>query len=132
MVAKPRSKISICCVLNSSCGQSALYTECRDARYERETYAKFMAKRFETNRRMAQLGIGAWYGAFLEGQLVGDLGLFIENGIGRFQGVETHPEHRRRGICGTLVHHVATRAFSKLSAKTLVMLADEEYHAAKI
>ena len=83
-------------------------------------------------QKMSHAGLGHWFGAFLGSKLVGDLGLFVENGIGRFQNVTTHPDFRRRGICGTLVHAVATYALSNMGAKTLVMVADEAYHAAKI
>ena len=83
-------------------------------------------------RKMAQAGLGAWFGAFLENQLVADLGLFFEAGVGRFQQVETHPDFRRRGICGTLVYHSSRFGFEKMEARTLVMVADEHYHAARI
>jgi predicted GNAT family acetyltransferase len=63
---------------------------------------------------------------------VADLGLFVIDGVGRFQSVETLPEFRRRGICGTMVYQVANYGFERLGAKRLVMIADEFYHAAKI
>lgn len=57
-----------------------------------------------------------------------DLGLFVIDGVGRFQSVETHPDYRRRGICGTLVYRAARCGFERLGAKTLVMIADEHYN----
>ena len=95
-------------------------------------YSDFKYKQMKAYRKMSEAGLGNWYGAFLGDQLVGDLGLFISGGIGRFQSVETHPEFRRQGVCGTLVYQVSKEAFRNKNVKTLVMVADEEYHAAKI
>ena len=83
-------------------------------------------------REMIAAGMGDWFGAFLDGELVADMGLFVEDGIGRFQSVKTHPVYRRRGICGTMVHDVARCGLEKMGAETLVMIVDAEYHAATI
>jgi GNAT superfamily N-acetyltransferase len=81
---------------------------------------------------MADAGLGAWFGAFVEGRLVADRGVFVEGGVARFQAVETHPEFRRRGICATLVHESARHALATLGAERLVMVADAHYHAGRI
>jgi predicted GNAT family acetyltransferase len=85
-------------------------------------------------RRMSEAGRGAWFGAFLGARLVADLGVFSdETGtLARFQSVGTHPDFRRRGICGALVHQASEWALNTLRVGTLVMAADEEYHAARI
>jgi predicted GNAT family acetyltransferase len=83
-------------------------------------------------RRMGQAGLGEWFGAFLDGRLVADLGVFTDGSVGRFQSVGTHPGYRRRGICGTLVHQASRHAFERIGVETLVMVADEHYFAAKI
>jgi ribosomal protein S18 acetylase RimI-like enzyme len=82
-------------------------------------------------RALAASGLGAWHGAFSDGRLVGDLGLYGDGGVGRFQNVETHPDFRRRGVCQTLVYEVSRRALASGIA-TLVMVADPDYHAARI
>ena len=82
-------------------------------------------------RAMMTAGLGAWHGAFMDGQLVGDLGLYFDGAVGRFQSVGTHPRYRRRGICQTLVYEVARSAFTA-GVETLVMAADPDYHAARI
>lgn len=89
-------------------------------------------RKMERYRAMARKGLGAWFGAFLGGQLVGDLGMFVEGDIGRFQSVGTYPDFRRRGVCGTLVFHAAVHALEKMQVQTLVMVADLHYHAARI
>lgn len=53
-------------------------------------------------------------------------------GLARFQSVETDPDFRRRGLAGTLVHHVSEHGFAELEAETLVMVADPNYTAIRI
>ena len=66
----------------------------RDAEYSLETYTPFMQAQMARYRRMAECGMGDWFGAFLGDRLVADLGLFVDEGIGRFQNVGTHPDFR--------------------------------------
>ena len=106
--------------------------DCREPPYSREGYTPFKTRQMERYLAMVRAGLGAWFGAFLDGRVVADLGVFVEDGLGRFQSVGTHPHFRRRGICGTLVFEAARYAFTHLGAQTLVMVADENYHAAKI
>ena len=114
--------------------ESVLQTQiaCRALEHTLEGYTLYRMRQIARYRAMAQAGYGEWFGAFLDNQAVGNLGVFVEGGVGRFQSVGTHPDYRRRGICGTLVYEVAQYAFEHLRAETLVMVADEEYHAAKI
>jgi len=104
----------------------------RDPVFAEESYGPFKRRWLEVRRRLAAEGRGSWYGAFVGGRLVADLGLFRDGALGRFQDVATDPEFQRRGICGTLVHEVARRALEDEGAETLVMVADEGYHAARI
>ena len=92
----------------------------------------FKTRQMARYRAMARAGLGEWFGVFSNRQVVADLGVFVGNGVGRFQSVGTHPDFRRRGFCGTLVYEAAQCALKQLGAKTLVMAADEEYHAAGI
>ncbi|MHA0044500.1 GNAT family N-acetyltransferase [Deinococcus sp. PEB2-67] len=48
------------------------------------------------------------------------------------QSVETHPDARSRGLAGTLVHHAGEWAREHLGARTLVIVADPEYHAQRL
>ena len=63
-------------------------------------------------------------GAFKGAELVADLGLFFGEQVGRFQSVETAPEHRRQGICRAMVHHVSEHGFTKHPGTTLMLHAD--------
>jgi RimJ/RimL family protein N-acetyltransferase len=103
---------------------STCQVACRDPRFEEATYWAFKKKRMECLRAMVEAGLGRWFGAFLEGQLVGDLGIFMDREVGRFQTVGTLPDFRRRGVCGTLVHRSSQIAFAELGAEELVIVAD--------
>ncbi|MCP4142419.1 MAG: GNAT family N-acetyltransferase [Chloroflexi bacterium] len=105
---------------------------CREPVHELKSYKVFKTKQMLRYRKMSEAGLGFWFGAFLDNKLVADLGVFTDKEIGRFQQVGTHPDYRRRGICGTLVYKVSQYAFKNMNVETLVMAADEEYHAAKI
>lgn len=105
---------------------------CRDDRYGEEGYRTYLAPKMKTYRRMQDAGLGCWFGAFWGGKLVADMGVFADAEIARFQSVKTHPDFRRRGICGTAVAEVARYALGELGASQLVMLADPGYHAAHI
>ena len=105
---------------------------CHAAEFRLPEYRVFKTLQMDAYRRMAAAGLGAWFGAFLDGRLVADLGVFVDGPVARFQAVETHPDFRRRGICGTLVHESARHAQAALGAERLVMVADEHYHAGRI
>ncbi|MCB0413754.1 MAG: GNAT family N-acetyltransferase [Bdellovibrionales bacterium] len=105
---------------------------CADEKFLNNKYEVFKRNQINQYRRMSEAGMGNWFGAFLGNKLVGDLGIFYENEIARFQNVETHPDFRKRGICGTLVYGAGNIAFNEFEVETLVMEADPEYHAARI
>ncbi len=104
--------------------------EAREA--DDEGLRTFLANKASEYQRMTEAGLGQWFGAYIDGALAATLGLFVWNGLGRFQFVDTHPEFRRRGLAGTLVYQAAQYGFTKLNAQTLVMCADPDYVAVKI
>ncbi|NPC95200.1 GNAT family N-acetyltransferase [Nocardioides sp. zg-DK7169] len=96
-------------------------------------FAEFAVRRAAAERRLADGGHGDWFGAFDGEQMLSGLGIFrTGDGLARFQSVETHPEHRRRGLAGSLVHHAGRHAFDNLGAHTLVIVADPDYPAIRI
>lgn len=95
-------------------------------------HLEFQRGRLATYRTMQARGLGHTWGAFFGGSLVARLGLFHVDDLSRFQAVMTHPEHRRQGICGTLVYTVSQRALAALPGRSLVMCAVEDYHATRI
>ena len=94
--------------------------------------AGFLSARSAVQRALTEAGHGAWFGAFLDGTLVAQLGLITGiSGLARYQNVETHPGARRRGLAGTLVWHAAVTALAG-ETSTLVMVADPDDAAIRV
>jgi len=88
---------------------------------------EFMSLRTAARRHLAGTRNGAWFGAFLDNQLVAQLGVFAapaRDGIVRFQDVQTHPAARRQGLAGSLVFTAASYATGVLGARSQVIVAD--------
>lgn len=91
------------------------------------SYSEFARRRVAAERSLAESGRGAWFGAFEEGRMVSGLGIFAtDDAIGRFQSVETHPEHRRRGLATMLVYTAACFALEELELSKLVIVSASE------
>jgi len=101
-----------------------LQVACREPEFTEAGYREFRARGIIRYRAMIRAGLGAWYGAFLAGRLVADLGVFHDHSVGRYQEVETHPEFRRRGIAGTLVRFAGRHALDAFNLQTLVIVAE--------
>jgi RimJ/RimL family protein N-acetyltransferase len=101
-----------------------LSAACNDEGYEPEGYRHFRTAQMQRYADMAAAGMGHWWGALHQGQVVAALGLFGQRHVGRFQHVETHPAHRRRGLCRALVHAACSHGFAHMGWHTLVMGAD--------
>lgn len=86
---------------------------------------EYLKVRAAARRRLIRAGRGAWFGAFIGGRLLAQLGLFdAGDGCARYQHVETDPAARRRGLAGTLVWHAGRYGREVLGAGTLVIVAD--------
>jgi len=98
-----------------------------------EGWQGFHGRRLQAMRRLQAQGFGAWFGAFQAGRMVSGLGVFGDgSGIARFQAVDTHPEHRNRGLAGTLVYRAGQYALQEKAAQTLVIVADSDEPAIRI
>lgn len=71
--------------------------------YAHAGYEKFTRARCANRRTQISDGQGIWLGAFDGEMLVGDLGLFCDSRVARFQSVETRRSHRGKGICTALL-----------------------------
>ena len=97
-----------------------------------EGHKQFLTRKQARYDQMIKAGLGAWFGAYSQGKLVAHMGLFHNGEIARYQTVGTHPDYRRKGIAGTLVHYVGEYGQTKFGIKDLVMLADDNYFAKDI
>ena len=93
----------------------------------------FAQRRMTARRGQQEAGLGGWFGAFVEGQLLCRLGLFTDgSGFGRFQDVQTLLSARRRVLASTLVHHAGRAGARDLGIRDLVMVADPDHSATRI
>ena len=112
---------------------AALRAACHDTGNPGAAEREFTEHRVASARRLAESGHGACFGAFLEGRLVAQLGVFSAGpGLARYQNVETHPAARGRGLAGSLVCLAGRYAADALGASTLVIVADPDYHAIRV
>ncbi len=109
-----------------------LHVLCWEGKDDKAAYRTFYEASTGSYRSMIAAGLGRWFGAFSDGRLGADMGIFAEAGLARYQSVVTHPEFRRRGVCGTLLFEVGRFALETLTAKTLVIVADEQGFAKDI
>ncbi len=105
---------------------------CAEPKFLNDYYQLFKERQMAQYRKMSEAGKGFWFGAYLNGRAVGDLGIFYEGETGRYQSVGTHPDFRRQGICGTLVYEAGSMILRDCGVRQLVMEADPDYHAARI
>lgn len=104
----------------------------RDDAIPASSFDPFMILQYGRYRSLVEQGRGQWFGAFLGGELMGAMGVLVEDGLARCQTVATAPEFRNRGVCSTLVHEACSHALKDLGADTIVMLADPEGQAARV
>ncbi|WP_189071526.1 GNAT family N-acetyltransferase [Deinococcus sedimenti] len=102
--------------------------------HEAQGYRAFAARKLAAYRAAQAAGHGALLGAFDDhGRMLSGLGIFdAGDGVARYQNVETHPDARSRGLAGTLVPHAGEWAREHLHARTLVIVADPDYHAQRL
>ncbi len=89
-------------------------------------YRTFKTDQMANYRLNQERGRGHWWGAFLNGELVGDMGLFFdETGkIARFQNVTTAKPHRRKGVCTTLLDRVVRASLAAPRCEKLVIVTE--------
>ncbi len=107
-----------------------LQVRSNDRPVDEPSFREYAAGRAASQRALVEGGKGEWFGAFAGGRLVSHLGIVDAGaGLARYQNVATHPDHRRQGLAGALVHRAGSWAFDQLAARTLVIVADPDYVA---
>lgn len=101
-------------------------TGIEDEGYDAAEYPAYVAGRFAAHQRAMSDGDGAWFGVFDGAELVADMGIYVGDGIARFQSVDTAPLYRRRGICRALVGIVHDWAKSRDPDTRPVIIADTD------
>ncbi|WP_299931099.1 GNAT family N-acetyltransferase [uncultured Nocardioides sp.] len=95
-----------------------------------ESHLRFARGRNVQEQSLVAAGRGARFGVLVDGEVVSTAAVFTtEDGVARFQSVETHPDHRRKGLAAAAVHAAGRHALEHLSARTLVIVADDDGEA---
>ncbi|PYC66068.1 GNAT family N-acetyltransferase [Streptomyces tateyamensis] len=99
-----------------------------------ERARRFAERRVAGFRAQCEAGNGSWVGAFVAGRLRAGAGLFTAGPtLARFQNVATHPDFRRRGLASAVLRHAARHALPDgPTTRTLVIVADPDYHAVRL
>jgi GNAT superfamily N-acetyltransferase len=105
---------------------------CREPEHDETDYRLFKERQMSGYRAMSAAGLGEWFGAFADEEMLADLGIFHDGQLARYQSVETHPDHRRRGIAGNLVYHAGQYALTRFRVETLVIVAEHESAASRL
>ena len=100
---------------------------------DEDSHLTFARRRNEQEKALVAAGRGARFGAFADGELVSTAAAFrAGEDLARFQTVETHPDHRRRGRAAAVVHAAGRHALEHLGATTLVIVADTDGDAIRV
>lgn len=98
--------------------------------FEPGAYRLYRQRQFERYAVLQRAGLAEWFGLWCDGELAADCGLLRDRAapgaLGRFQRVATHPQWRRRGLAGALVHAVTCHAFDRWQMGEVIMIADPE------
>lgn len=102
--------------------ENAVRVQLAETPVDAQVYRDFLALRYQAYRALQNSGFGAMYGAFMNGDLAGCLGLFGEARFGRFQAVEVDPRFRRLGVCSTMLYEASQDFLKEHAVERLVIL----------
>jgi GNAT superfamily N-acetyltransferase len=104
-----------------------------EERADEESHLRFARARNVQEQALVADGRGVRFGAWVDGEVVSTAAVFrTEEGVARFQSVETDPDHRRKGLAAAVVHAAGRHALEHLGVRTLVIVADEDGDAVRI
>ncbi|HEX5918900.1 MAG TPA: GNAT family N-acetyltransferase [Nocardioides sp.] len=101
-----------------------------EERDDEESHLRFARGRNVQEQSLIAAGRGTRFGVLVDDEVVSTAAVFVtEEGVARFQSVETHPDHRRKGLAAAAVHAAGRHALEHLGARTLVIVADDDGEA---
>lgn len=106
--------------------QSVLLLASDDETGDPEARLAFERLRAQAERQQAEAGQGRWFGAFVDGRLVSRAGIVVLGRRARYRVVLTHPDFRRRGLAGAVVHAAGEWALSQPGVEQVVIVADTD------
>jgi GNAT superfamily N-acetyltransferase len=99
--------------------------------YESAVIESFVLETNANRKQLVDSGKAAWFGAFLEGEIVANLGMVICGETGRYQSVETNISHRRKGLASHLLGLAAIWS-QDLGCKNWVIVTQETNDAGRV
>lgn len=100
---------------------------------DEDTFMTYARRKNDQERGLVARGLGQRYGAFVGDELVSTAAIFVTHaGIARYQSVETHPDHRRRGLAAAVVHAAGEHALAAYGIEVLVIVADHDGDAIRV
>jgi ribosomal protein S18 acetylase RimI-like enzyme len=101
-----------------------------EERDDEESHLRFARGRNVQEQSLIGAGRGTRFGVLVDNEVVSTAAVFTtEEGVARFQSVETHRDHRRKGLAAAAVHAAGRYALEHLGARTLVIVADDDGEA---
>ncbi|MCY4728807.1 GNAT family N-acetyltransferase [Nocardioides sp. STR2] len=101
-----------------------------EERDDEESHLRFARGRNVQEQALIEAGRGTRFGVLVDDEVVSTAAVFTtEDGVARFQSVETHMGHRRKGLAAAAVHAAGRYALEHLGARTLVIVADDDGEA---
>lgn len=97
-----------------------------------EYYKDFSEKLMDAYHMLITRNLCKWFGAYVDGQLVGSLGLLWSNELAGFQRMVVTPKHRNQGVCSTLIYAVTDWILNNLKVDHMVIWSEKHSSAAKI
>lgn len=86
----------------------------------------YLERRMKARRSQIARGRGQWFGAFDGDLLVGDLGIFCDDRVARYQSVQTRATHRKRGVCSALLRMAHDWAKDRSPNARVLIAADAD------
>lgn len=99
--------------------------------YETAALEAFAIERNSSRRKLCATGDAAWFGAYLEDELVASLGIVRCGNIARYQSVETNEAHRRKGLASHLLGLAASWSQRK-GSESWVIVTEEANAAGRV
>ncbi len=99
---------------------------------EEEVTSTYIISKVKGQKESVAEGRSIRYGAFLDGKLVGDMGILFDGEIGRFNSVTTHNKFRNQGVCTTLLNGFLRFLVAEISLEKMVIVCDQGTQAERI
>ncbi|MEI6709997.1 MAG: GNAT family N-acetyltransferase [Actinomycetota bacterium] len=102
----------------------------RPERFAETPYREYLEGGISNKRSAQESGKAIWLGAVVDGVIAASLGVYdCGDGVARYQKVETHLDHQRKGLASQLIHEAAALAAQDFGTQRLVIVADPEDYA---